>query len=74
MKKSIRVDGALTAGEKKDIVAMLDKACPEEMALMRLEAAKLNLEYMQARADLALAQVRADRFERRGYKAMGEAD
>jgi hypothetical protein len=72
--KSVRVDGVLTSDDKRSIVAMLEKACPEEMALMRLEATKLNFEYMQARADLALAQVRADRFERRGYKAMGEAD
>jgi hypothetical protein len=72
--KSARVDGVLTADDKRSIVAMLEKACPEEMALMRLEAAKLNFEYMQARTDLAMAQVQADRFERRGYKAMGEVD
>jgi hypothetical protein len=72
--KSAWVDGVLTSDDKRSIVAMLNKACPEEMALMRLEAAKMNFEYMQARTELALEQVRSDQYARRGYKAMGEAD
>jgi hypothetical protein len=63
---------ALTAEDKKTIVAMLDKACPGDMAAMRLEAARINFEYVQARTALALAEVQAGRARRRGYKAMGD--
>jgi hypothetical protein len=42
------------------------------MAAMRLEAARINFEYVQARTALALAEVQAGRARRRGYKAMGD--
>jgi hypothetical protein len=59
-KKLVVIDTGLSADEKQRIVAMLDKACPAEMALMRAEAARNNFEYLQARTEYALAKVRAD--------------
>jgi hypothetical protein len=63
-KKPVVIDTKLTADEKKRIVAMLDKACPAEMALMRAEAARNNFEYLQTRTEYALAKVRADQAAR----------
>jgi hypothetical protein len=74
MKSSLEVMPVLTAEDKQTIVAMLNKACPEEMALMRQEAARIDFEYMQAKATVTLAHSRAARLERAAAKAMGDLD
>jgi hypothetical protein len=59
--KMVVIESQLTDEQKKRIVAMLDKHCPAEMAQMRADAARINCEYVRARAEYAVAQVRADR-------------
>jgi hypothetical protein len=78
--QSVMVAPSLTAEDKRRIVDMLDKACPGDMAEMRLEQAKINFGWMQARANLALAEVEVARHRRleagefgpNSCKAMGE--
>jgi hypothetical protein len=74
MKKSVEVMPVLTAEDKATIVAMLNKACPEEMALMRVEAARIDFEYMQAKTTMTLAHTRAARLARAATKAIGDRD
>jgi hypothetical protein len=59
--KLVVIESKLTEGQKKRIVEILNKHCPAEMAQMRAEAARINCEYVQPRAEYAVAQVQADR-------------